>query len=39
MGNASATIIANIDSLMLSAYSGLGSAGVYTIAFFNSSGN
>ena len=33
MGNASATIIANIDSLMLSAYSGLGSAGVYTIAF------
>lgn len=34
MGNASATIIANIDSLMLSAYSGLGSAGMYTIAFF-----
>jgi O-antigen/teichoic acid export membrane protein len=34
MGNASATIIANIDSLMLSAYSGLGSAGIYTIAFF-----
>ena len=34
MGNASATVIANIDSLMLSAYIGLGSAGVYTIAFF-----
>ena len=34
MGNASATIIANIDSLMLSAFSGLGSAGIYTIAFF-----
>jgi O-antigen/teichoic acid export membrane protein len=34
MGNASATIIANIDSLMLSAYIGLGSAGIYTIAFF-----
>lgn len=34
MGNTSATIIANIDSLMLSAYSGLGSAGIYTIAFF-----
>ncbi|MEO8233559.1 MAG: oligosaccharide flippase family protein [Ignavibacteriota bacterium] len=34
MGNASATIIVNIDSLMLSAYSGLGSAGIYTIAFF-----
>lgn len=33
-GSASATIIANIDSLMLSAYSGLGSAGIYTIAFF-----
>lgn len=34
MGNASGTIITNIDSLMLSAYSGLGSAGIYTIAFF-----
>jgi O-antigen/teichoic acid export membrane protein len=34
MGNASATIIANLDSLMLSAYIGLGSAGIYTIAFF-----
>jgi O-antigen/teichoic acid export membrane protein len=34
MGNASATIIVNLDSLMLSAYSGLGSAGIYTIAFF-----
>jgi len=34
MGNASATLITNIDSLMLSAYIGLGSAGVYTIAFF-----
>ncbi|MBK7632179.1 MAG: oligosaccharide flippase family protein [Ignavibacteriales bacterium] len=34
MGNASATIIVNIDSLMLSACSGLGSAGIYTIAFF-----
>jgi O-antigen/teichoic acid export membrane protein len=34
MGNASATIITNIDSLMLSAYFGLGSAGIYTIAFF-----
>ena len=33
-GTASATIIGNIDSLMLSAYSGLGSAGIYTIAFF-----
>lgn len=34
MGNASATLITNIDSLMLSAYIGLGSAGIYTIAFF-----
>ena len=34
MGNASATIIVNLDSLMLSAFSGLGSAGIYTIAFF-----
>lgn len=34
MYSASATIIANIDSLMISAYSGLGSAGIYTIAFF-----
>lgn len=34
MANASGTIIANIDSLMLSAYSGLRSTGIYTIAFF-----
>jgi O-antigen/teichoic acid export membrane protein len=34
MGNASGIVIINIDSLMLSAYSGLGSAGIYTIAFF-----
>jgi len=34
MGNASGVIINNIDSLMLSAYSGLKSTGIYTIAFF-----
>ncbi len=34
MGNASGAIIANIDGLMLSAYSGLRSTGIYTIAFF-----
>jgi O-antigen/teichoic acid export membrane protein len=34
MGNAAGTIIVNIDSLMLAAYSGLSAAGVYTIAFF-----
>jgi O-antigen/teichoic acid export membrane protein len=34
MGNASGAIIANIDGLMLSAYSGLKSTGIYTIAFF-----
>lgn len=34
IGNAGAIIIANVDSLMLSAYIGLGSAGIYTIAFF-----
>jgi O-antigen/teichoic acid export membrane protein len=34
LGNAGGLVIANIDSLMLSAYSGLGSAGIYTIAFF-----
>jgi O-antigen/teichoic acid export membrane protein len=34
MGNASGSIINNIDSLMLSAYSGLKSAGVYNIAFY-----
>jgi O-antigen/teichoic acid export membrane protein len=34
MGNASGAIIANIDGLMVSAYSGLKSTGVYTIAFF-----
>lgn len=34
MGNASGVVINNIDSLMLSAYSGLKITGVYTIAFF-----
>lgn len=34
MGNLSGTIIANIDGLMLSAYSGLKSTGIYTIAFY-----
>lgn len=34
MGNASGAVIANIDGLMLSAYSGLRSTGIYTIAFF-----
>ncbi len=34
MGNASGVVINNIDSLMLSAYSGLRITGIYTIAFF-----
>jgi O-antigen/teichoic acid export membrane protein len=34
LGNASGTVIANIDSLMLSAYKGLTITGIYTIAFF-----
>jgi O-antigen/teichoic acid export membrane protein len=34
IGNASAVILANIDSVVLSAYSGLTSAGIYGIAFF-----
>ena len=34
LGNASGAVIANIDGLMLSAYSGLRSTGIYTIAFF-----
>ncbi len=34
MGNASGVIITNIDSLMLSAYSGFRNTGIYTIAFF-----
>ncbi len=34
LGNASGTVIANIDSLMLSAYKGLSVTGIYTIAFF-----
>jgi O-antigen/teichoic acid export membrane protein len=34
MGNASATIINNIDGLMLSSYKGLSDAGIYSIAFF-----
>jgi O-antigen/teichoic acid export membrane protein len=33
MGNASGAILANIDGLMLSAYKGLGSTGIYSIAF------
>lgn len=34
MGNLSGAIIANIDGWMLSAYSGLKSTGIYSIAFF-----
>jgi O-antigen/teichoic acid export membrane protein len=34
MGNASGTIINNIDGLMLSSYKGLKDAGIYSIAFF-----
>jgi O-antigen/teichoic acid export membrane protein len=34
LGNASGSLIATIDGLMLSAYKGLGSTGIYTIAFF-----
>jgi O-antigen/teichoic acid export membrane protein len=34
MGNASATVINNIDSLMLSSYKGLSETGIYSIAFF-----
>jgi O-antigen/teichoic acid export membrane protein len=34
MGNASGTIINNIDGLMLSSYKGLRDAGIYSIAFF-----
>ncbi|MCX6138245.1 MAG: oligosaccharide flippase family protein [Ignavibacteriales bacterium] len=34
MGNVSGAIIANIDGLMLSAYSGLKATGIYSIAFF-----
>jgi O-antigen/teichoic acid export membrane protein len=34
MGNASGTIINNIDGLMLSSYKGLRAAGIYAIAFF-----
>jgi len=34
LGNVSGAIITNIDSLLLSAYSGLKSTGIYTIAFF-----
>ncbi|MGD1044808.1 MAG: oligosaccharide flippase family protein [Bacteroidota bacterium] len=34
IGNASAVILANIDSVVLSAYAGLTSAGIYGIAFF-----
>jgi O-antigen/teichoic acid export membrane protein len=34
IGNASAVILANIDSVVLSAYSGLTSAGIYGIAFY-----
>jgi O-antigen/teichoic acid export membrane protein len=34
MGNAGGTLIGNIDSLILSAYKGLGSTGIFTIAFF-----
>jgi O-antigen/teichoic acid export membrane protein len=33
-GNASSLLISNIDGIMLSAYKGLGSTGVYIIAFF-----
>ena len=34
MGNISGIIIANIDSLMLSAYTGFRNTGIYSIAFF-----
>src|ERR1035437_2548656 len=34
IGNISGIIIANIDSLMLSAYTGLRNTGIYSIAFF-----
>ncbi len=34
VGNVSGAIIANIDGLLLSAYSGLKSTGIYAIAFF-----
>jgi O-antigen/teichoic acid export membrane protein len=34
MGNASGVIITNIDSIMLSAYTGFRNTGIYTIAFF-----
>ncbi len=34
IGNVSGTVINNIDSLMLSAFSGLKQTGIYTIAFF-----
>ncbi|MDR3626320.1 MAG: oligosaccharide flippase family protein [Ignavibacteriaceae bacterium] len=34
MGNASGTVINNIDSLLLSSYKGLSATGVYSIAFF-----
>lgn len=34
LGNISGSIMANIDGLMLSAYSGLKSTGIYTISFF-----
>jgi O-antigen/teichoic acid export membrane protein len=34
LGNAGATLLANIDSVVLSAYSGLVSTGIYGIAFF-----
>jgi O-antigen/teichoic acid export membrane protein len=34
LGNVSGIIITNIDSLMLSAYSGLKSTGIYSISFF-----
>jgi O-antigen/teichoic acid export membrane protein len=33
LGNVSGAILANIDKLMLSAYSGLGKTGIYSIAF------
>jgi O-antigen/teichoic acid export membrane protein len=34
LGSTSAIIIGNVDSLMLSAYSGLRATGIYTIAFY-----
>jgi O-antigen/teichoic acid export membrane protein len=34
IANATSTIIQNVDSLVLSAYNGLKSAGIYTISFF-----